>query len=69
ALARHGDSGIVDELAELLNNGGDELQRRRALLALRLTDSQTARDHLRAFANRPGVPDALRAEVPSWLLR
>lgn len=69
ALARRGDPGIIDELAEVLNNRRDDLQRRRALLALRLTDDQRARDHLRAFANRPGVPDSLRAEVPSWLLR
>lgn len=69
ALARRRDPGIIDALAGILNNSEDDLQRRRALLALRLTDNQTARDHLRAFANRPGVADSLRAEVPSWLLR
>ena len=67
ALARGNDPGIIDELAELLRNSDDELQRRRALLALRLTDNERSRDHLRAFARGPETPTSLLAEVPSWL--
>lgn len=67
ALARGNDPGIIDELAGLLRNSDDELQRRRALLALRLTDNERSRDHLRAFARGPETPTSLLAEVPSWL--
>jgi len=67
ALARGNDPGIIDELAELLRNSDDELQRRRALLALRLTDNERSRDHLRGFARGPETPTSLLAEVPSWL--
>lgn len=67
ALARSADAGIIDQLAAVLDQAGDPLARRRALLALRLARDGRADDHLAAFARRPDAPAELVAEVPSWL--
>jgi len=67
ALARANQADIQDQLAMLLSTSEDEQTRRHALLALRLADSDRARNHLRSFVKQVDAPPALVAEVPTWL--
>ena len=68
ALARQADERLLDRIAGILGTEDDERRQRHALLALRLSDSERAAGHLRAYAADPATPDALRQEVPSWLV-
>ena len=67
ALARHADDRSLDRLARILRADGDELTRRHALLALRLSQTPRAEALLAAFAGDATMPPALRQEVPVWL--
>lgn len=67
ALARANQADIEDHLALLLSTSESEQTRRHALLALRLADSDRARNHLRSFVKQVDAPPALVAEVPTWL--
>jgi hypothetical protein len=67
ALARTGSDDVARQLGAILGSAGYETTRRHALLGLRLMDSATAEDELRAFARDPASPPALVTEVPSWL--
>ena len=67
ALARQADERLLDRIDRILTTADDERRQRHALLALRLSDSERAARHLRAYAADPATPDALRREVPIWL--
>ena len=67
ALARVADVRLLDRIAGMLATADDERRQRHALLALRLSASDRAAEHLRVYASDPATPDALRREVPSWL--
>jgi len=63
ALARTGDPFVIDRLAQVLGSDAPEMERRHALLGLRLTRSERARRHLALFEVNPDSPQALVREV------
>jgi hypothetical protein len=67
ALARNLDGVTLAALAAMLAAGNDDAGTRHALLALRLSDDPRATAQLRAYADDPAQPAALRDEVRAWL--
>jgi hypothetical protein len=63
ALARTADPAVVDRLAQVLNSDSVEMERRHALLGLRLAPGERAARHLEMFGSDPGSPQALVREV------
>jgi hypothetical protein len=63
ALARTADPAVVDRLAQVLNNDSAEMERRHALLGLRLAPGERATRHLRMFESDPRSPQELVKEV------
>jgi hypothetical protein len=63
ALARTGDPVVIDRLAQVLGSDVPEMERRHALLGLRLARSDRARRHLALFEVDPDSPQALVREV------
>lgn len=67
ALARMDNDTVTARLAEVLWSDADLLERRHALLALRLGESADSRALLRDYARDPGAREELVAEIPRWL--
>lgn len=67
ALGRGADAEVIAELAQILRHDDAPLAQLRAALALKLADTLQAKAALAAFAEEPGVPDALRRVVVQWL--
>lgn len=67
ALARGADADVIADLAHIMRHDDVLLARMRAALALKLADTPQAKAALVAFAEEPGVPDALRRLVVQWL--
>ena len=63
ALARTADPAVVDRLAQVLNSDTAEMERRHALLGLRLAPGERAARHLGMFESDPGSPHELVTEV------
>ena len=65
ALARVDDPGIVPRLSALVTDG-DDVARRQALLALRLSTLPAARAELARVAADRTLPEAIRREAGPW---
>ena len=63
ALARNADLSSIDRLAEVLGSDAPELERRHALLGLRLARTVQAERHLAVFEADPEAPAVLVREV------
>jgi hypothetical protein len=63
ALARSADPASIDRLAEVLGSDAPELERRHALLGLRLARTVQAERHLAVFEADPDAPAVLVREV------
>lgn len=66
ALARLEDPAVALELGRRLSNGASGLPERRALLALRLSDTDAARSAIEGFMRSPESSPVLKQEVAQW---
>ncbi len=66
ALASLNDPGIALKLGRILNAPAPERTARRALLALRLDESDAAKREIEKFMARPGAHENLRIKAATW---